>query len=426
MMSGLLMTLPLILAAAEPDFAASDAIPMTGRARPGLTGFEDLIPSFMADHRIPGGALAVVRHGRLVYARGFGYADRERRQPVQPDSLFRIASLSKPVTAVAVLQLAEQHRLRLDDRVFDLLHDRFPLPEDGSADPRLKEITIRHLLQHTGGWDREESFDPMFRAVEFAKQLDVAPPARPEQIIQAMATQKLDFDPGARYAYSNYGYCLLGRVIETVTEKPYEDAVRDHVLRPAGITRMRLGHTLPEGRAEGEVCYYTPENETGPAVMGPQIGKPVPQPYGAWCLESLDAHGGWIASAVDLARFAAALEPDAPHPLLTPASWETMWARPEGRPGHEEDGMPSDWYYGCGWAVRPMGKRGVILWHTGSLPGTSALLVRRHDGLTWCILFNSRGTYITRHPAALIDLLLHRVANAVKTWPDDDLFPEFR
>jgi len=87
-----------------------------------------------------------------VYARGFGYANRERREPVQPDSLFRIASISKPLTAVATLQLIEQGKLKLDDRVFKLLPYKAHLPEGGKVDPRLNDITLAHLMRHQGGW----------------------------------------------------------------------------------------------------------------------------------------------------------------------------------------------------------------------------------------------------------------------------------
>ena len=113
----------------------------------------------MADEEAIGAALAVTRNGKLVYTRGFGLADRDHAQSVQPNSLFRIASISKPVTAAAVLQLAERNKLTLDAKVVGLLE--LPAPND----KRWNEITIDHLLHHTGGWDRSKSFDPMFRPI---------------------------------------------------------------------------------------------------------------------------------------------------------------------------------------------------------------------------------------------------------------------
>ena len=121
--------------------------------------FDAEMDAFMQPRSIPGGALAVVKNRRLVYAKGYGWADREQKVPVAPESLFRIASISKPFTAVAVLQLVESGRLSLDATAFGLLG----FDQTKAADPRLFQITINHLLHHTGGWKRESSGDPMFR-----------------------------------------------------------------------------------------------------------------------------------------------------------------------------------------------------------------------------------------------------------------------
>lgn len=219
--------------------------------------FDREIQHFMASRRIPGGALAVVKGGRIVYARGYGWADRERRIPVRPDSLFRIASISKPVTAAAVLRLVEQRRLDLGAKALDFIKLPPHLEADGQPDDRLQQITIRHLLQHTGGWDREKSFDPMFRPIRIAEKVGAPAPASAAAVIRYMLGRRLDFDPGTRYAYSNFGYCLLGRIIETITGQPYEQFVRDQILGPLGISQMRLGATLEQHRRDGEVRYYT-------------------------------------------------------------------------------------------------------------------------------------------------------------------------
>jgi len=293
-----------------------------------------------------------------------------------------------------------------------------------------------------------------------------------------MLGQPLDFDPGTRYAYSNFGYCVLGRVIERTAGTSYDQFVREQVLAPIGIRRMRIGASLAEKRAEGEVRYYTPQDEktdsvfdASPSTRSPsgaqrggntgnpppappkagrnrgggsaqvpspygqesgsvtgnaRKGKQVPWPYGGFCLESMDAHGGWIASAVDLARFAAALQ-DAEHsPLLKPETMQTMQQPPEPPVSRNEDGSLKDYYYGCGWSVRPVGKDGKAnYWHAGSLPGTSTLLVRRHDGVSWVILFNQRSDD-KKLPDSEIDPALHRAANAVTDWPRHDLFQQYK
>lgn len=175
-------------------------VSVTGAADPRLASFDRLMTRFVAENELTGAALAVARHGRLVYARGFGLADVEQRVPVRPRSLFRIASVSKPVTAVAVLRLVERGKLGIDARVVDLLDVRQGGEPVAPGDPRLRQVTVRHLLQHRGGWDRERSFDPMFRSVRIAREFGAEPPAGPALILASMWKRPLDFDPGQRYA----------------------------------------------------------------------------------------------------------------------------------------------------------------------------------------------------------------------------------
>jgi CubicO group peptidase (beta-lactamase class C family) len=373
---------------------------------PRLDAFDAAMAAFMKDHGAPGGALAVVKDGRLVYAKGYGWADVDGKAAVTPESLFRIASVSKPVTAVAILALVRHGKLDLDAKAFALLG----LKPGENGDPRLADVTVRHLLHHTGGWDRAQSGDPMFLSVEIAEAAGDAPPADANAVIRWMMGRRLDFDPGARHAYSNFGYCVLGRILEKVSGEPYETHVRKAVLEPMGITRMRLGKSLLKDRAEGEVRYYQPKATAERSVFGRDGEKGVPWPYGGFFIEAMDAHGGWIASAVDLARFASSLEK-----VLDAKSLETMLERP---PGLKE--APA--YYAGGWMVRPVGKEGrANTWHGGSLPGTNTLLVRRHDGLTWVALFNQRSK-----GDAELDPALHRAADAVAEWPKDDLFPRYK
>jgi CubicO group peptidase (beta-lactamase class C family) len=391
-------------------------LPTTGIARPELGSFDELMTAFVKEQQVPGAALAVTQDGRLLYARGFGLADRQRHEAVQPTALFRIASISKPITAVAVLQLVERRKLSLDARVWDLLK----LPEP--SDARWRQVTILHLLQHTGGWDRDKSGDPMFRSLLIARTLRVSPPAEPQHIILYMLDRPLDFDPGSRFAYSNFGYCLLGRVIERVSGLGYENYVRQEVLAPLGIRRMRLGKTLPAQRVAGEVAYYA--DRTAPAAVG-SIGERVPLPYGAWSLEAMDAHGGWLASAVDLVRFAAAFDDPAACKILRPESIAAMFDRPEGAAGRDVGGKPKAVYYGCGWRVRPIDQQGrANTWHTGSLDGTSTLLVRRHDGKNWAVLFNTRNGPDGKRLSDKIDGSIHKAAERVRSWPKADQFSQ--
>ena len=399
---------------------------VTGVTNPKLAAYDDLMTSFMREHKPPGAALAVTYHGRLVYARGFGYADLEKRELIQTAALFRIASVSKPFTATAIMHLVEKGRLKLDDRVFSILKLE-PLLEGGARmDPRLHDIQVRHCLQHTAGWDRDKSFDPMGAeaAEQVATALKVHLPIHPRQIIRYTMGKPLDSDPGTAYAYSNFGYCVLGRVIEAVSKVPYHEFVSRIILAPLGIRRMQLGKNLFKDRIPGEVKYYDSAKRTGRAISGPMIGKEVPLPYGVECIETMDANGGWIASAVDLVRFAAALDDPQKCPVLNEDSILSMFVPPPGAVGHGPMGKPKAHYYACGWDVRPVVRQPgkFTKWHGGGLAGSSTLLVCRADGIDWAVLFNSDATKDGKAFADLIDPLLHKPADEIKDWPEGDLF----
>ena len=167
----------------------------TGQFVPGLEPYDRIVAGIMLDYRIPGAAVAVVRDGRLVYARGFGMADRLRDLPVQPDSLLRIASLSKLVTAVAVLRLVEDGRLELDARVFnDLLAGIEPHPP---KDARMNGITVRDLLRYSGGFDRERSGDIQWEQKKVSRKLRKRPPLECADVIAYMKQRRLGFSRGS-------------------------------------------------------------------------------------------------------------------------------------------------------------------------------------------------------------------------------------
>ncbi|MEE2934919.1 MAG: serine hydrolase [Planctomycetota bacterium] len=383
----------------------------SGISNPEFAAFDQQIAKLMQAHRVPGISVAVTDGGKVVFARGYGYADVANRQGVQPESLFRIASISKPITAVAILKLAEDGKLKLTDKVFDLLDFEADIQAAAkNFDPRCRDITIEQLLQHRGGWDRNQSFDAMFQSVRFAEQLDLPPPADQTTVIRAMLSQSLDFAPGEKYAYSNFGYCLLGRIIESRTGQTYEQFVQQQILEPIGITSMRLGRTRLGGRVDNEVRYYHPQ--TSQSVFAEDVGKEVPNPYGAWHLEAMDSHGGWIASATDLAKFAAAFDDPAQSPLLSAESIQRMHARPDGLAGHTKDGTEKAVYYSLGWLNRVVTENQVNHWHTGSLPGTSTILIRRHDGKNMVALMNCRTSPSPNRLSRAIDQLLHRATNA--------------
>ena len=390
-------------------------IAVSGVANEAYKPFDEMMTGFLENYGAPGAALAVSRQGQMVYARGFGLADTETGRNVEPESLFRIASVSKPLTAIAMLQIAARKSVPLDTPVFEILPPRSWLARN--ADERLKRVTIRHLLQHRAGWDRDRTFDPIVRPVEAVRNAKKRLPAKPEDILRYALTLPLDFAPGERFAYSNVGYLLLGRIIEHLSGSKYEKFVRENVLSPAGITRMKLGRSWSGDLEPDEVRYYDSQNRKAPAVNGPKLGVSVPLVYGGENFEGFEAHGGWIASAADLVRFASAVEA-ARKPLLAGDPLKAMTERPEGEAGFDSVGKPRAAYYGCGWNVRPVGSDGKAnTWHNVLIAGTSALLVRRFDGLTWAVTFNTDRSRDGQVLTNLIDPLVHRAADSVRDWP---------
>lgn len=410
-------------AVAPPLPPPQPEIPITGAAVAGMAIYDQAIPDLMRKYAIPGGAVAVLRDGKLLYARGFGYADVENRTPVQPDALFRIASVSKPITGVAIMKLVEEGRLRLDDRVAPLIAHLTPAP-GAAVDPRWEQITIRQLLNHTGGWNRDKpngGFDPMFRPAIAAAAVNTPAPASAETVIRYMKGMPLDFDPGEKHVYSNFGYAILGRVIERVSGMPYEEYVRARVLQPLGAARTRLGRTRMGDALADEVKYYSP-GEPGLGMTAPLVPSvfpgegAVPINYGGFYVEAMDSHGGWVSSTVDLLRFMEGVDGRLHRPDILSAG---LIAEMTGNgPTVCASGAC---YYAGGWLVRPT-QGDATWWHTGSLPGTTSILVRSYHNFSWAALFNARNPGF----AGELDAALSAALAQSTSFPAHDLFSTFR
>ena len=400
---------------AQPEF------PVTGAAVSGMEALDQGVRDVLEKYDIPGGAVAVVRDGKLFYARGFGFADAENKTPVQPDALFRIASVSKPLTSAAIMKLVEEGKLTLDDRVAPFIAHLAP-PTGATVDPRWEQITIRHLLNHTGGWDRNKpngGFDPMDRPVVAAAVVNASSPGTAETIIRYMKGMPFDFDPGAKYVYSNLGYAILGRVIERVSGIPYEEYVRTRVLQPVGASRTRSGKSRLSGALAEEVRYYVPGAGLNfPMVQSVFPGEGlVPLNYGGFHIEAMDASGAWVSSTIDLLRFVNGVDGrPTPADIL---SAETVAQMTGAGATVCADGSC---FYAAGWMVRPV-QAGATWWHGGDLPGTKSFLVRSYYNVSWVALFNAAA------PNSLVnelDAALWKAINGMTSFPAQDLFPTFR
>ncbi len=366
--------------------------------------FEKIIEKFMRDKKIVGATIALTKDERLVYARGFGYTNDKKTDKVQPYHLFRIASVSKLLTAVAVMKLVNQGKLSLDRYVFG---EKGLLPEYKlGRDKRQKRIKVKHLLEHSAGWD-EDNGDPMFKSVEIAKAMRTDAPAAIETIITYALKFKLSDNPGENYTYSNLGYAILGKIIEKVSGRSYDGYVQNEVLHPLGIHFTKLGRTTPENRDILEVAY----SEIG----GPKVrsiyntGAMVSPANGGFDMEALAAAGGWIATATDILRLVNAIDAKPNKKDLLPAEITLNMPLIAHTPYYKK------WSYG--WAAG----HGEKWWRTGSLRGTSARVVRGANGISWAFITNTNDWHVSRL-AKELDAVMQKAILTVQDYPEHDLF----
>jgi CubicO group peptidase (beta-lactamase class C family) len=336
----------------------------------------DAATAFMSKFDVPGLSVAIAREGRLVYENPFGESNRQSHERLTVSNLFRIASVSKPITSTAIFTLIERDKLRQDDKVFGpgaVLGTKFGKPPYKRW---VEEITIDHLLTHTcGGWENS-SDDPMFENLA----MDHA-----QLIAWTLETKPLKNPPGTHFAYSNFGYCVLGRVIEQITGRPYNDFVHEEILGRCGVGDMRIsGNTLLEGAPE-EVIYYD-QNGENPYDMN---------------VTRMDSHGGWLATPRDLVLFLNHVDGFKSTPnILKPETIKSMTTP-----------SPVNSGYARGWAVNSANN----WWHNGSLPGTTTIMVRTASGFCWAALTNTRRTGQPDIGLAL-DNMVWEMARKVTAW----------
>jgi CubicO group peptidase (beta-lactamase class C family) len=364
---------------------------------------------FLQEWELKGMAMAIVKDGKLVYAKGFGYADQQRQIKAEPYHLFRIASVSKLYTAVGIMKLVEQGKLKLDDKIFGengILND--PKYTDKIANPLALKIEVQHLLTHTAGWWNQLRTDPMFVPVAVANIMKVKSPPSLETTIEYMLSQTKMFEPGSMYDYSNFGYCVLDKVIEKVSGMKYEAYMQEKILKPIGITRMKISKNRLKDRHPFEARYYT-HYKAKKNISVYDEKDSASRAYEGSHIEGLGAAGGWAASVIDLARFVGAIDGfDTQPDILKKSTIEAMV-----QPAQQD----STGKLVIGWKNIDEEK----WWRTGSLEGTGIALARQHNGITWVVVTNTstwRGPFFSYEIAGL----MRRILQNTPQFPDIDLF----
>lgn len=341
---------------------------------PQLEDMENKIKRYLLRWEINGAQIAVTRNDSLLYVKGFGWADMEKKQEMQPSNIMRLASVSKLLTAVGVMRLAEAGTLKLSDHVFGpkgILNDT--AFTNAIKDQRYLDITVEQLLRHKAGFTTGAG-DPMFSTRYIMMQNRLTTPPDNNTLMKILLKRRLGFTPGTAKRYSNVGYMLLSMIIEKKTRMSYEDYMRKFVFEPAGCYDFHIAGSYEKDRRRNEVKYYM-HNGSEPVYEYNNSGRMVEKCYGENDIPNLKGAGAWCASAAELSRLVASVDllPGVKD-ILSKKSVEFMTRE---MPDHD---------FSIGWNFCPKGRPWI---RTGSLSGTSALVLRYPDGECWILITNT-------------------------------------
>lgn len=351
-----LLTLSIIFA------AAASAVAQDVAAR-----VDDFIKAEMQKQKIPGVSLAVVKDGKPLIVKGYGFANLEHQVPVKPETIFQSGSVGKQFTATAVMMLVEEGKIGLDDKIGKYLGE---VPESWA------NITVRHLLSHTGGM------------TDYPRDFDFRRDYTEDEILAKAKTIPVVFKPGEKWQYSNLGYVTLGILIGKVTGKFYGEYLQERIFKPLGMTTARILN-------EADVV---PNRAAGYRLVNGEVKNH------EWVSPTVNttADGSLYLTALDMIKWDEALTAGK---LLKKASFDEMWS-----PIKLNDGKTHP--YGFGWAVRSVNGKPVIE-HGGAWQGFKAHIARFPDNRLTVIVF-----------ANLIQANQGKLANGVAAIVDPELKPK--
>lgn len=308
------------------------------------------------------GAVLVADRGKVIYKRGFGMANFEWSIPNQPDTRFRIGSVTKQFTAALILQLAEQGKIKLDGKLSDYL----PYYRKDAGD----RVTIHQLLNHTSGI-------PSYTNAEFIQKLS-RDPYKPEAFIKKFASGNLEFEPGSTFRYNNSGYFILGAIIEQLTGKSYEAVLTEQILKPLGMNDTGYDNSAPILAKRASGYEKRPDRVVNAAYLDMSL------PYAA---------GSMYSTVEDLFKWDQALYGDT---ILSAETKKKMFT-----PGL------SDYGYGVGVFDRELGKSGQkfkYIQHGGGINGFNCLFTRAVDKQQTVIVLDNVG--LGQHHGKITDSIV--------------------
>jgi len=356
------------------------------------------VVDFMIKYKIPGMSIAISKNGRMIYSKGYGFADKSIAAEVNTKTLFRIGRVSGLLTSIAIMKLIGDGKISLKSKVFG---DSGILGNQYGALPYERNITnidVSELLHHNaGGWSGTDDL------VWNSKYLDMA--INPGQLISyTLKNVPLRTSPGSTFAFSNLGYLVLGRIVEKVSGMSYQDFVKEKILKELGVSDMHIEGNAANKRQKNETIYYKDGLFHLPIIDNEKTGEEC-YPYSALG----DACFGWIASAEDLLKIIANLDDSTSKtPILSARGLKMLLSADTTNP-----------HVACG-----------IFWNDnfsnwfdlGTYRGSSSEIAHTHDGYCWAILVNIDRPASETYLSDMDQIFWKAVGNPGTKWPDTDLF----
>lgn len=375
----------------------------------GLSYIDKEIADYLSFWHIRGLSLTVTRNDSLIFSKGYGWAEKAKKEKMTPGTIMRVASVSKLITAAGIMVLQEQGKLTLKDKVFGpngiLCDSTYTAVIKDSA---YFDITVEHLLRHQGGFSSRRG-DPMFSTLTIMQQNRLKTPPDHETLVKLQLPKELYFAPGTWQEYSNFGFLLLSMIIEKVTGESYEDWMQANVLERAGCHDFHLAENYLSLRRENETRYYVQDDDK-PVEEYNRSGRMVTRCYGGNDIKALSGAGAWVCSTPELARFVASIDgrPWVPD-IISEESVRQMteYFDTETFSLGWNDTNPDN----C-WA------------RSGTFSGTSALIRLFPDGECWILVTNTSTWKGPRQAGYTAELFKRCRENCSAILPARDLFYE--
>lgn len=374
----------------------NDTLTNAMSSQPELHAMDSIMQRYLKRWEIHGAQLAISRHDSLLYARGFGYADKDRQIPMEPSYIMRMASVSKLVTATGIMKLRDMGKIRLSDKVFGpkgILNDTFYV--NSIRDKRYFDITVEQLLRHKAGFTNYAG-DAIFSTRYIMQQNHLTTPPDHRTLLRIVLRRHLGYTPGTAQRYCNIGYTLLSLIIKKRTGMSYENFMQRYVLNPAGCYDFHIAGNYLKDRRKNETVYYM-HSSSVPVPEFNNSGRMVVRCYGENDITTALGAGAWVASAAELCRLVASIDGDRIVPdVISPQAVKLMT---QEMPDHQ---------FSLGWNFTPRNRPWI---RTGSLVGTSALVLRYPDGECWVFITNTstwKGHKFSQDTMALFEKLRKR------------------